>query len=1119
MAGSFGGSVKLTGESEYRKALSQITQSLRVVSSEMKSVSSAYGTNDADTKALTNQSKQLSNALNQQKTALQNLKSQLSSMESEYKKTQTSHKALVSQYEQEKAKLAEIGKTLGTSSAEYKAQQKVVANLEAEVQKSSKTLDTQTKAMNNMRIQTANAETTVNNTAKAIDKLGTETEDTSKAVQKAGDGFTVFKGVVADLASSAIQKALEGLKRLGTAIVDVGKQAVSSYADYQQFVGGVETLFKDSAGTVMDYANNAYKTAGLSANKYMDTVTSFSASLLQGLGGDTAKAAKIADMAIIDMSDNANKMGTSMEMIQNAYQGFAKDNFTMLDNLKLGYGGTASEMARLINETGVMGTAFKATAQNVKDVPFDKMIEAIHKVQTNMGITGTTALEASETISGSVNSMKSAWQNLLTGIADSQVDKRKLVKNFTDTVKTTAKNLIPTVRETVKGIVNVAEDLLNTLMGPGTFKFDGEAFVKGIENAIKKVIEVFKWFVDNRDLVISAINGIIAAFVAAKVATFVASVISAVNALKTMVTATQGVNTAMQILNGTMAMNPFALIAGLVVGLGTALLTFASNTEKAEGAHSKFLKEMEKTSSVIDDNRNAWDDLNKTRQETIDKGLSEMSYYERLADELDEITDKNGKVKDGYEQRASFITSELSKALGIEIKLQDGVVQGYQKIQESIDKTIEKKRAEIILNSQEAGYTEAIQKRAEALSTQADLEEQLMSKRSQANALEQYIREAEADRDWQRRAELMRKQQDLLAEAASVEENYNKQKALTQEYAFAIGQYETNMALFHEGKYNEMQNVNWEYVENLGSVEDAKKALLDKDISNEEEWIKTLQSMRNDSNKEMIDKQIKAAQKTIEEKKKERQQYVSVTQEGLNQVENAWDKSLDNQISAITGANVEFRDAGKGNVQMFVDGVASGEPKSKAEMDQLVRHTINEIKNKSGDANSAGQNLVAGVNNGIANQNQQNSAFRTISNFGASLLNRLKASLQEKSPSKATKEMGEFLLEGLSIGVEKEEEGVLSQMQDLGRNMLGTLNSELANGVSGDVIQGIQDGLPTPFNINTGISGSRMASEPISDNNGIVEAFKKALGQMTVEMDDQEMGRFVDKTVTRLVYN
>lgn len=1119
MAGSFGGSVKLTGESEYRKALSQITQSLRVVSSEMKSVSSAYDTNDADTKALANQSKQLSNALNQQKTALQNLKSQLSSLEAEYKKTAATHKALVSQYDQEKSKLAEIGKTLGTSSAEYKAQQKVVAELETEVQKSSKAYDAQTKAVNNMRIQTANAETTVNTTAKAIDKLGTETEDTSKAVEKAGDGFTVFKGVLANLASSAIQKAMEGLKKLGGAIVDVGKQAVSSYADYEQLVGGVETLFKDSAGIVQEYANNAYKTAGLSANEYMETVTSFSASLLQGLNGDTAKAAKIADLAITDMSDNANKMGTSMEMIQNAYQGFAKQNFTMLDNLKLGYGGTQAEMARLINETGVMGKAFKATAENVKNVPFDKMIEAIHKVQTNMGITGTTALEASETISGSVNSMKSAWQNLLTGIADSQVDKRKLVKNFTDTVKATAKNVIPTVRETIKGMVDVAEDLLNTLMGPGTFKFDGEAFVKGVEDAIKKVIEVFKWFVDNRDLVISAINGILAAFVAAKVATFATNIMGAVNAFKAMKTAAEGANVAMQILNGTMKLNPFALVASLVVGLGTALISFANSTQNAEKKSSEFMKTMEKESKAIDENKEAWEDLNKTRQETVDKGLTEMSYYERLADELDQITDKNGKVKEGYEQRASFITTELSKALGIEIKLQDGVVQGYAKIRESIDKTIEKKKAEIILNSQEAAYTEAIQKRSEALSRQSDLEELLMSKRSQANSLDQYIRAAEAERDWQRRNELLKRQADLNAEIVSIEENYNKQKSLTQEYAFAIGQYETNMALFHEEQYNKMQNINWQYVENLGSVEEAKKAQLDRDIANEEEWIKTLQSMRDDSNKEQIDKQIETSKKLIEDKKKEQQKYLSATQEGLNQVENAWDKSLDEQLSAVTGKTVEFKDAGDGLVQMYVDGIATGDKKSIAEMQKIVNDTINEVLNKKTSADEAGKNLIGGVNAGISNQNLQNSSFRIISNYGNTLLARLKSSLKEQSPSKATRQMGQFLLEGLGIGMEDEEDSVLNQVQGFGRDMLDTLNGELSNGISGDVISGLQEALPNQFSINTGLSASRMASEAQSENYGMIEALKKALSQMTVVMDDEEMGRFVDKTVTRLVYN
>ena len=236
------------------------------------------------------------------------------------------------------------------------------------------------------------AEADVIKTTKEIDSLGNELEDSGKkADESAKGGYTVFKNILANLATDAIESALAGLKKLGGAMIDVGKQALTSYADYEQ-LGGVETLFKDSAGIVENYANNAYKTAGLSANEYMETVTSFSASLLQSLGNDTEASAKYADQAIIDMADNANKMGTSMESIQNAYQGFAKQNFTMLDNLKLGYGGTQAEMARLINDSGVMGDTFVATAENVKDIPFDKMIEAIHEVQTNLGITGTTAL-------------------------------------------------------------------------------------------------------------------------------------------------------------------------------------------------------------------------------------------------------------------------------------------------------------------------------------------------------------------------------------------------------------------------------------------------------------------------------------------------------------------------------------------------------------------------------------------------------------------------------------------------------------------------------------------------------------------------------------------------------
>lgn len=193
-------------------------------------------------------------------------------------------------------------------------------------------------------------------------------------------------------------------------------KALTEGAALEQSLGGVETLFKDSAGKVIANAEKAYTTAGVSANSYMEQVTSFSATLLQGLGGDTEAAARVADQAIVQMSDNANKMGTSIESIQYAYQGFAKDNYTMLDNLKLGYGGTQAEMARLINESGVLGDAIKVTDQTVKDVPFDKIIEAIGVIQDQLGITGTTALEAATTLSGSFASMQAAASNVLANL-------------------------------------------------------------------------------------------------------------------------------------------------------------------------------------------------------------------------------------------------------------------------------------------------------------------------------------------------------------------------------------------------------------------------------------------------------------------------------------------------------------------------------------------------------------------------------------------------------------------------------------------------------------------------------------------------------------------------------
>ena len=263
-------------------------------------------------------------------------------------------------------------------------------------------------------------------------KIGVDDQASGKLGElgkKLGNGLKT----AAKIGTAAVATAATGIAALTTA-------AVNNYAEYEQLVGGVDTLFKSSSQKVQEYAANAYKTAGMSANEYMSTVTSFSASLLQSLGGDTDKAAEYANQALTDMSDNANKMGTDIGMIQNAYQGFAKQNYTMLDNLKLGYGGTAQEMYRLLERAAELDETFAKTANFSIDskghleAEFDDITQAIHIVQTEMGITGTTADEAGRTISGSVGSMKSAWANLITGLADGNADIGQLVDNLITTI-------------------------------------------------------------------------------------------------------------------------------------------------------------------------------------------------------------------------------------------------------------------------------------------------------------------------------------------------------------------------------------------------------------------------------------------------------------------------------------------------------------------------------------------------------------------------------------------------------------------------------------------------------------------------------------------------------------
>ena len=1136
MAG-FGGAVKLTGESEYRKALSQITQNLKEVSSQMKVVSTQYDSNDKSTAALNEKYKLLNQTLATQGAKLNTLKEQYASFNSKQQEQIAKHEELKKSYDDEKSKLDVLAKTVGTTSKEYQEQAQKVTQLGNDLDKSQKAIDSNEKSMSNMRIAMNDAQSDINKTAKEIDNLGKEAEESGKKTKNAGDGFTVFKGVLSNLATQGINVAINGLKKLASATISVGKQAIASYAEYEQLVGGVETLFKDSAKTVQDYASKSYKTAGLSANEYMSTVTSFSASLLQGLKGDTEKAAKYADMAIVDMSDNANKMGTSMEMIQNAYQGFAKQNYTMLDNLKLGYGGTKGEMARLVKESGILGKAGDdLTAKNLNQkVSFDQIVKAINITQQRMGITGTTSKEAASTIQGSVNSMKASWRNLLTAIADNNQDMSKSVDEFVKSAITAAKNLVPRIRTSIDGI----KKLINSIVTEVFPKLKKEV------PELKPLINVFEWFIKNKQLVITAVGGMVAAFAANKILTFTKTIsdtakkILEIATATTTATAATNLNTAAEVtntatktaataatgaltaatnlLNAAWKANPVGLVITGVTALISVVGLLTNKTNELSAAEKKQKDELDAQTNKINENKNAWDELKKSRQANVDAGLTELSYFGTLRDELDTIVDKNGKVKKGYEERASFIVDTLSSALGIEIDKNKSLNKQLKDLMKNIDKVIEKKKAQIILDSQEDAYKEAILKQSDAVRTLDETEEKLDKARAKRDKLE-------AERNELRRklkesdSEVLKIQygDEIIAidkkikkkdeEINNLKSNYKTQEELLGEYTYNINQYENNAALYHAGKYDEMTNVNWKYVKDYQKAGDAQKKELQDQIDEEEYHLNWLKAQKDANGNYLYESQVKASEKQLTKLKNDLKKYENTTETGLDATKVKWNNGLDKILSTITGKNVTFKEDGKGNVQMYIDGVKTGDKKSKDEMAKIVSNAINEITSKDKDAKEAGKNLIDGVNNGIKDQNKQSSVFTTISKFGSSLLAKLKNSLKEKSPSKATKEMGQFLLEGLGIGIEDEEDSLLKQVSGVGRSVLSTLQGELNQNLKLGTIQ-------------SQLNGSSIKSTTEKDYNNVVEAFKDALSQMKIELDDEVAGNFVENTVAKAIYN
>ena len=487
---------------------------------------------------------------------------------------------------------------------------------------------------------------TLEDVDKKADGAGDSVEDAGQAAKNADSGFTTWKATLANLASTAITKVISGCTQLAEKMADVTKSAVGHYAEYEQLVGGVETLFKDSSGKLIDYAEKAYKTAGMSSNQYMNTATSFAASLIQGLGGDTAKAVELTNLAITDMSDNANKMGTDIGSIQDAYQGFAKQNYTMLDNLKLGYGGTQSEMIRLINDSGVLGEKI----ESLDNVTFDQMIEAIHKIQDNLGITGTTALEAGTTISGSWSSVQALFENILTKVGS---------------------KLAPTVM----GFLQQLSDWMESV--------DWDAFAMSVGAALQRVFDWIQkinfttFFEKGMDSVTEFIEGL--GDFATKVIEVIGNIQSFIDILITLspiilgVVTTlgslaaafkfkeiiDGVKTAMTGLFAVMSANPIVAVIAIIAGLVVALITLWNTNDGFREAVT-----------------NAWEKIKEVFGTVID---AIKGFFSGLVE----------KVQTAWESVKEAVSTAIEAIKGFFTGLVDSIKQAWENIKTAISEKID----------------------------------------------------------------------------------------------------------------------------------------------------------------------------------------------------------------------------------------------------------------------------------------------------------------------------------------------------------------------------------------------------------------------------------------------
>ena len=573
-----------------------------------------------------------------------------------------------------------------------------------------------------------------------------------------------------------------------------------------------------------------------------------------------------------------------------------------------------------------------------------------------------------------------------------------------------SKNVLPIVEK----VANIIEKWTKKLDGLSDETKNTIAMVVSLTAVSTPLIKGFSSLVKSGSSLVSVIGKVSTAFKLGKTATDTATKSQLAN-------------------NAAVLANPYVLAATAIAGLAAAFVLWSKESEKAS-------KQVREESAAVDEACKEWDELVKARDNSIKEGVNEINYYQELSDELKVLVDQNGKVKEGYEGRASFITTTLASAFGLEIDMVNGVIQNYKTLEETIDDVIEKKKASILLENQEDTYKVAISKRQEETNKLSDYESKMNEAKKEVETWEQRIKKVKTSSEASTIRYYLKQAQ---ADLKEYEKMYNKQSKLVEEYAYNISTYETNMALFHEGKYNEMSSVNYNYLKSLNGVKTSKKEILNSEIKDEENYLNTLKKMKEASGSSLYDLQIEQSQKRIEQLQTDLKTEEESIYNSLFSINEKTEEEVNKLMEDLAGKTITFQDLGNGYVQMYANGVAIGTPVVKDQVENLLTEVKQPLSILKGEGSVAGENLIEGLKIGV--NNSKWSLYGTVATVGAGVLSSLKDSLNEHSPSKASEEMGVFLDKGIEVGVLKQKNKTLNQISKFGKNILDTLRNELNN--------------------------------------------------------------------------